>query len=61
MMARVIILFIRYVIGEDVAFNTAHGRFREARLFRKQSMSNDLDMIAVEGDTVELYTGGPPS
>ena len=46
-----------YAIGEDLAFNTAHGRVRGAR-DPDGAISNDADFIFVEGDKVSFYVSG---
>lgn len=47
-----------YVIGENVAFNTAHGRMRGGRNALAGFISNDADCIFIEGDAVTLYVSG---
>jgi hypothetical protein len=46
-----------YAIGEDLAFNTAHGRVRGAR-DPNGFISNDADFILVEGDKVSFFVSG---
>jgi hypothetical protein len=46
-----------YAIGEDLAFNTAHGRLRGAR-DPNRGISNDADFIFVEGDRVSFLVSG---
>lgn len=46
-----------YLIGEGIAFNTAHGRFKGAH-DPCGSISNDADFIMVEGDNVSLFVSG---
>jgi len=46
-----------YVIGEQMAFNTAHGTLRGG-LGPLGLISNDADAIFVEGATVTLYRAG---
>jgi hypothetical protein len=46
-----------YLIGESIAFNTAHGRIRGARDPRG-TISNEADFIFVDGDEVSLYVSG---
>lgn len=46
-----------YYIGEDVTFQTAHGRFR-GRRFTSIDALNEADFIHVQGDTVKLYVSG---
>jgi hypothetical protein len=46
-----------YVIGEQMAFNTAHGKVRGG--VRADGMiTNDADAIFVEGDTVTFFRSG---
>lgn len=46
-----------YVVGEQMAFNTAHGTIRGS--VRPDGMiTNDADAIFVEGDLVRLYRAG---
>ena len=46
-----------YLIGEDIAFNTAHGRIKGARDLWG-TFSNEADFILVNGDDVSLYVAG---
>lgn len=46
-----------YVIGEDLEFNTAHGRFR-GRRDPHGFISNDADLIFIDGDEVSLLVSG---
>jgi hypothetical protein len=46
-----------YLIGESLAFNTAHGRIKGAR-DPNGSISNDADFIFVDGDQVSFYVSG---
>jgi len=46
-----------YLINEDVAFNTPHGRVRGAR-DPHGSISNSADFILVDGEDVRLYISG---
>lgn len=46
-----------YVIGEEMAFNTAHGTVRGG-LGPMGMISNDADAIFVEGETVTLHRAG---
>jgi hypothetical protein len=46
-----------YMIGEEMAFNTAHGTIRGG--VRPDGMiTNAADAIFIEGDTVRLYRSG---
>lgn len=47
-----------YVIGEEVAFNTAHGRICGARDPRTGWITNAADGIVVDGDKVDLFVSG---
>jgi hypothetical protein len=51
--------FVRYgyTIVENIAFNTAHGRFKGAR-DATGFVSNDADCIFVEGDAVKFFVSG---
>lgn len=44
-----------YVIGEQMAFNTPHGRVRGG-VDQSGMITNDADAIFVEGETVTFYT-----
>jgi hypothetical protein len=46
-----------YLIGESIAFNTAHGRIKGAR-HPWGVISNDADFIFVDGDEVSFYVSG---
>lgn len=46
-----------YLIGEIIAFNTAHGRIRGAR-DPGGTFSNEADFIFVDGDNVSFYVSG---
>jgi hypothetical protein len=46
-----------YLIGESIAFNTAHGRIRGAR-DSGGTISNEADFIFVDGDEVSFYVSG---
>ncbi len=46
-----------YLIGENLAFNTAHGRIKGAR-DPWGTFSNDADFIFVDGDKVSFYVSG---
>lgn len=46
-----------YVIGEQMAFNTAHGQVRGG-LDPSGMVSNDADAIFVEGDSVNFHRSG---
>ncbi|ODR99359.1 hypothetical protein AUC68_05150 [Methyloceanibacter methanicus] len=46
-----------YLIGERIAFNTAHGRIRGAYDPRGM-ISNEADFIFVDGDKVSFYVSG---
>ncbi len=46
-----------YLIGESIAFNTAHGRIKGA-CDPRGSISNDADFIFVEGDKVSFLISG---
>jgi hypothetical protein len=46
-----------YLIGEEIAFNTAHGRIKGAR-DPWGNFSNEADFIFVDGDEVSFYVSG---
>jgi hypothetical protein len=46
-----------YLIGETVAFNTAHGKIKGAR-DPFGGFSNDADFIFIDGDKVSFYVSG---
>jgi hypothetical protein len=46
-----------YLIGESIAFNTAHGRIKGAR-DPWGTISNDADFIFIDGDEVFFYVSG---
>ena len=46
-----------YVVGEEMAFNTAHGTVRGG-VRPDGVINNDADAIFIEGDTVKLYRSG---
>jgi hypothetical protein len=46
-----------YYIGEDLTFQTPHGRFR-GRRFTSIEALNQADFVHVEGDTVKLMLSG---
>lgn len=46
-----------YLIGENIAFNTAHGRIKGAR-DPWGTFSNEADFIFVDGDKVSFYVSG---
>jgi hypothetical protein len=47
-----------YTIGEQVEFNTAHGKFRGARDPVEGGFTNAADAIVVSGDEVRLFISG---
>jgi hypothetical protein len=50
-------LYRRYLIGETVAFNTAHRKIKGAR-DPFGGFSNDADFIFIDGDKVSFYVAG---
>jgi hypothetical protein len=46
-----------YLIGESIAFNTAHGRIKGAR-DPGGVISNEADFIFIDGDDVSFYVSG---
>jgi len=46
-----------YLIGESIAFNTAHGQIKGARN-PLGTFSNEADVIFIDGDEVSFYVSG---
>ncbi|MGE3760428.1 MAG: hypothetical protein AB7H97_21870, partial [Pseudobdellovibrionaceae bacterium] len=47
-----------YVIGENLTYNTAHGRIKGGRDLVSNLFSNHADCIFVEGNGVKLFIAG---